>query len=166
MTTGPAHGRAHHLGTRLDHDVAHDLRRVVDRALDAAAQRAEHDAVGLEQVVLLAGVEPPALDPRSADLAAVVEQPLHRIGDLELATVRRLDAAGGVEDRRGEQVDADQREVAGRIRGLLDQAHDPAGVVELDDAEARRVLHALEQHLGVGPVGARTPRRARRGRPR
>ena len=40
-----------------------------------------------------------------------VDQVLDRVGDLELAARRGLDRARGVEDRRAEHVDADQRQV-------------------------------------------------------
>jgi hypothetical protein len=45
-------------------------------------------------------------------------------------------AADGIVDRGVEQVDADEREVARRVGGLLDEAHHVAVVVELGDAEA------------------------------
>ena len=55
-------------------------------------------------------------------------------------------------DRRVEQVHADEREVARRIGGLLDEVHDVAGGVEAGDAETVRVGHLLEQDLRGGPV--------------
>ena len=57
---------------------------------------------------------------------AVVDQPLDRVGDLELAAPRRLDRLRGVEDLRAEHVDADQRQVGRRVLRLLDQPHDLA----------------------------------------
>jgi hypothetical protein len=65
---------------------------------------------------------------RPARTVAVVDQPLDRVGDLELAPPRRLDPLGGVEDRRREQVDPDEREVARRVLRLLHQPQmDPSG---------------------------------------
>ena len=87
-----------------------------------------------------------------ADAVAVVEQPLDRVGDLELAPVRRLDRGDGLVDGRVEQVDADEREVRRRVGGLLDQAHHLAGVVDLGDAELARVVDVGEQDLGRGRV--------------
>ncbi len=69
----------------------------------------------------------------------VLDQRLDRLGDLQLAPPGGLQGAGGVEDRGAEQVDADQREVGGRVFGLLDQPHDPLPV-ELGDAIGLRLL--------------------------
>ena len=44
----------------------------------------------------------------------LVDQPLDRVGDLELAARRRLDGLDRLEDRRVEHVDADQRQIGGR----------------------------------------------------
>ena len=73
------------------------------------------------------------LDPVALDPVAAVDQPLDRVGDLELAAPGGLDRPRGLEDRRAEHVDADERQVAGRVLRLLDQAHDPVAV-ELGDA--------------------------------
>ena len=59
-------------------------------AVDARLDRVEHEAVAVQQRVLLAGVDPPALEHLVRDRMAVVDQPLDRVGDLELAARRRL----------------------------------------------------------------------------
>ena len=85
-----------------------------------------------------------------ADTVALVEQPLDRVGDLELAAARRLDGAHRVVDRRVEQVDADEREVRRRIGRLLDELHDVAVRVERGDTELRRVVDVREEDLRDG----------------
>ena len=72
-------------GTLLHHDAAVDGGGLVDLAVDPGLERLEHPPVGLEQRVLLAGVEPPALEDVVADPVAVVDQPLDGVGDLQLA---------------------------------------------------------------------------------
>ena len=78
---------------------------------------------------------------------ALVDEPLDRVGDLELAPRRRLDRAHRVVDGRVEQVDADEREVGRRIGRLLDESHDVARGVERGDAELARVVDVREQDL-------------------
>ena len=82
-----------------------------------------------------------------------VDQLLDRVGDLELATGRRLDRAGRVEDDRLEHVYADQRQVRRRIDGLFDEADDPLAV-ELGDAVVLGIEHLGEQDQRVGLVAA------------
>ena len=45
----------------------------------------EHEAVALQQGLQLAGVLPPAVEHLVAHPVAVVDEPLDRVGDLELA---------------------------------------------------------------------------------
>jgi len=59
-----------------------------------------------------------------------------------------LMALTGLEDRRVEHVDADQRQVGRRDLGLLDEPHHLA-VPELGDAELGRIGHAGEQDLAL-----------------
>ena len=110
----------------------------------------EHEPVGLEHVVELAGVLPPAAHRVALDPAAAVDQLLDRVGDLELAAPRGLDRPRRLEDRGREHVDADQRQVARRVLRLLDQPHD-ALAVELGDAVVPRVgdLGEQDQRLGL-----------------
>ena len=145
-----AHDRALELRAGLDRDPALDPARVVGLAVHAALEVLEHEPVRLEHVGELAGVLPPAADRVALDPAAAVDQLLDRVGDLELAAPRGLDRPGGVEDRRGEHVDADERQVAGRVLRLLDQADD-AVAVELGDAVVPRVgdLGEQDQRLGL-----------------
>ena len=89
--------------------------------LRSSPQHLQDDAVRREQVVVLAGVDPVALDDLRAHVRAVVEQPLDRVRDLQLAARRRLDAVDRLEDAAGEHVDADDGEVARRILRLLDR---------------------------------------------
>ena len=51
-------------------------------------------------------------------------------------------------DLRVEEVDADEREVRRRIRGLLHQVQHLAGVVHRGDPELGRVVDVREQDLG------------------
>ncbi len=96
----------------LDHDPADDLAVVVDGAVEPRLEALEDQAVHLEHVGDVAGVLPVPGDRRRVDRAAVVEQPLDRLGDLKLAPPGRLEAGDRLVDGRGEQVDADQGEVA------------------------------------------------------
>ena len=86
------------------------------------------------------------------DAAAGVDQPLDRVGDLQLAARRRLDRARGVVDVRREHVDADEREVGGRLLGLLGEPRDGARAVELGHAVVLRVRHGREQDQRLGGV--------------
>ena len=121
-----------------------------------ALERLEHEAVALEQRILLAGVDPPAPQDLVADAPAVVDEPLDRIGDLELATRRRLDLAHRGVDVGIEEVDADDREVRRRVLRLLDELDDLAVVAEHRDARLSRILDVREQDLRRehAPVGA------------
>ena len=74
---------------------------------------------------------------------------LDRVGDLELAAPGWLDGARGLEDRAREHVDADEGEVGGRLRGLLHEARDAVGPVELGHAVVLRILHRGEEDEGV-----------------
>ena len=96
-----ADDRAAQRGAGLEHDPALDPGLLVDLALDLGLQLLEHEPVGLEHVGELAGVLPPAADDLGADRAAVVDQLLDRLGDLELAAPGGLERAGGVEDQAG-----------------------------------------------------------------
>jgi len=64
-----------------------------------------------------------------ADTEPLVDEPLDGIGDLELATRRRLDGPDRVVDLGVEEVDADQREVPG-IHELGRAAHRTGWAVE------------------------------------
>ena len=65
------------------------MRGLVDLAVAAGLERLEHAAVALEQRILLAGVEPPALEHVVAHPVALVDQPLDGVGDLQLAARAR-----------------------------------------------------------------------------
>ena len=56
-------------------------------------------------------------------------------------------------DGGGEDVDADQREIALGLLGLLLQADHLARGVQLGDAELPRIRHAGQHDLGVRPAG-------------
>src|SRR3954466_16139689 len=102
-------------------------RRAAERlAGDAGVGRVEDQPVGLEHVVEPAGVLPPAAHDVRLDAVALVDEPLDRVGDLELAAGRGLDRARRLVNARREHVDAAQREVARRVGRLLDQAHHAA----------------------------------------
>src|SRR3954470_7400234 len=147
-----AHGRALEPGALLDHHAALDA-RVHELTLHPLRQVVEDQAVRLEHVLHLTGVLPPAVDDVGIDAQAPVHQRLDRVRDLELVPPGGLDRAGGVEDRRGEHVDPDQRQVGLRLLGLLDQLRD-AAVVELGDAVVLGIRHRRQEDQGVGGLGA------------
>ena len=82
------------------------------------------------------------------DALAVVDEPLDRVGDLELLAGARPDRLDRLPDRVVEHVDADEGEVGLRLLRLFGQADD-AAVLELRDAELRRVRNLREQDLRV-----------------
>ena len=86
------------------------------------------------------------------DDVAVIDQPLDRVGDLVLVAPRRLDGVDGLEDVRVEHVDADQRQIAGRVFRLLDQPLNRAIGAQLGDAERGRIVDRLEDDLAVPVV--------------
>lgn len=146
---------------RAPHDRALDDRALVDRDapeqaalfVDAAAHlvlepRVEHRRVGQQKVVFLARVEPPRGDALEVHLALELDQLGDGVGDLELAPRRGPNALDRVEDGGPEEVDAHQGEVALRLGGLLDQAHDPPSGVDLGDAEGRGVRHLFQHDRG------------------
>ena len=145
-----AHMAAHQAGAGLDHDPAVELAVGVDLAVDAPLDPLEQQAVGLEQRRELPGVDPPPAQDLGQDRVAGVDQPLDGVGDLELAPPRRLDGAHRLVDLVVEEVHADQGEVRGRHRRLLDQPEDPAGAVQLRHPELLRVVHVGQQDLGGG----------------
>lgn len=63
------------------------------------------------------------------------------------------DGADGLVHGRGEEVDADQGQIALGVRRLLLQARDPPVRVQLRDAEGARVGHLGQQDLGVRAGG-------------
>src|SRR5690606_6031708 len=64
-----------HLGAGLHHDLADQL-AVLDNPVDPPAQLRQDQAVGVEDVLRLAGVLPPALAEHRRDRLAGVDQPL------------------------------------------------------------------------------------------
>jgi hypothetical protein len=149
---GAAHRGALEPHPLLDHHAAlhpgvHEL------AVDPLGEVVEDQPVGLEHVVHLPGVLPPAVDDVRVHPLPRVHEVLDGVGDLELVAPGRLDGAGGVEDRRGEHVDAHEREVGGRLLRLL---HEPghAAVAQLGHAVVLGVRHRREQDEGVGLLGA------------
>ena len=151
---GPAHDRSLQPRAGLDDDAPVDA-RVDQLALDALAQAVEDQAVGLEHVLEPAGVLPPSAHDVRLDAQAGVEEVLDRVGDLELSARRWRDRARGIVDLLGEHVHADEREVGVRLRGLLDEAHDSAGLGavggrELGDAVVLGIGNGREQDEGVG----------------
>ena len=121
----PADDRALQARARLDDHPPVDL-RLDQLALDRRLDRVEHEPVGGEHVLELAGVLPPAPDDVRLDPPPAVEQVLDRVGDLELAARRGLDRPGGVVDTRREHVHAAEGEVGLRLWRLLDEPDDLA----------------------------------------
>src|SRR4051812_33378306 len=136
---GPAHGRVLDHRAGLDHHPSLDLAVAFDGALDELLEGLEDQAVGFEQRRQLPGVDPPALQHLVAHLVALVEQPLDRLGDLELAAGTGLDRPHRLVDGGVEEVDADQGEVGGRHRRLLHEPEHVTVAVELGHAEAAGV---------------------------
>ena len=97
MIAGPRTGAALEPRAGLDHDPTVDL-GVDQLALDPRLDRVEHEPVGGEHVLELAGVLPPALDDVRLDAPAAVDEVLDRVGDLELAAGRGLDRPRRVVD--------------------------------------------------------------------
>src|SRR3954470_4461392 len=79
----PAHGRALQDGARADRHASLDA-RVDQLAVVRWLEVLEDQAVGLEQVLDLAGVLPPAGHGVGLDPQPAVDQILDRVGDLEL----------------------------------------------------------------------------------
>ena len=80
-----AQGRVGDDRAGFDNDPAIDRRRVIDLAVDSGLDLFEEQAVGFKQRRELAGVDPPALEDLVHHRVALVDQPLDRVGDLELA---------------------------------------------------------------------------------
>ncbi len=162
MIAGPRTVELHDLGAGLDDDAT------LDRATSSSTvpsqrgvERLEHEPVALEQRVLLAGVDPPALQDLVAHPVAVVDEPLDGVGDLELAARRRFDRAHRVVDLRVEEVHADDREVGRRVLRLLDELHDLAVGAEHRDARLAGVVDVREQDLRREHAAVGVGRRAR-----
>src|SRR5258708_38787807 len=71
----------------LDNHVADELGLGVDISMIAGLGALQDDPVGVEHVLELAGVLPPSFDQVRQHLAALINQPLNRVGDLELASI-------------------------------------------------------------------------------
>ncbi len=111
----------------------------------ARHQAVEDDPVRLQHVLEAARVLPPTLDDVWPHHESMVDQPLDRVGDLELAARRRPDGLHRLEDRRVEHVHADQRQVGRRRLRLL---HEP------NDLAVRR-SSATPNWLGFGTAASR-----------
>ena len=136
-----------------DHDLALDPALVVDGSLHVVLLRVEDGAIGFEHVGRLAGVLPPPLDDVRVDGAAVVDEPLNRVGDLELVAPGWFDRLDRIEDRLVEHVDTDESEVRFRLLRLLGETDDLAFSAELGDAELRRIRNGCQEDLGVAIDG-------------
>src|SRR5258708_3196554 len=101
----------------LQHAIGRDDGRWVDRA----ANTGQHLTVGGQNIFHLSSVDPKVLQEVWTDSVAMIDEPLNCVGDLKLATSRRLDALSGLDDVPVEAIDADQREIARRHLRLLDQ---------------------------------------------
>ena len=132
---------------RLDDDSPVDRRALVDLAVDARLDAFEQQPVRLQQRCELAGIDPPTVELLGANAMAMIDQPLDRLGDLQLAARRRRDRCDRLVDRAIEQVDTDEGEIGWWLGRLLDQSHDITVVVEDGDAEALRIGYLLQQDL-------------------
>ena len=142
-----AHDGSLQTSAGFDHNPAFDARELVDRTVDSARERVEDQPVAVEQRILLPGVDPPSVEDLVRDGVTVVEQPLDRVGDLELTACRRHDRAHGFVNSDIEDVHAREREVGRRVARLLDEVAHVAVAVELGDAELGRVVDVSEQDL-------------------
>ena len=160
MTTGP---RTVQRSSRLPSPTCTGPSSVVssELAADVARDGAEHEPVGLEHVLELAGVLPPAGDHVRLDAQAAVDHVLDGVGDLELAAGAGRDGLDALEDGRREEVHAHQGEVAARLGRLLDEPRDAAVAVELGDAVALRVGDLLQEDERVRVVLLERPHERR-----
>src|SRR5262249_11872965 len=78
----PADGAIADLSAFLENHIANQLRVTVDVPFPQRRQLFQDQAVRLQHIVLLAGVDPPALVDVREPLPAMLDQPLDRIGDL------------------------------------------------------------------------------------
>ena len=129
-----------------------DARLGVHRAVDAALDRVEDQAVGLEHVLELAGVLPPAFDDVRPHLEAAIDQVLDGVGDLELVPEARLDAL----DRRRRPRGRTCRRRRARDRSSAPSASRRAGRRGRRPARRRRTsagrARAVEQNLRRRPL--------------
>lgn len=145
---GALHEGAGDLRAGLDDNGADQHALVVDLALHAAFDAVEEHLVALQDVLDAAGVLPVPAVLLGPDGRAVGHQPLDGVGDLQLAARARHDRVDGLVDGWGEEVDADERQVGARHRGLLDEPLHDARRVHLGHAERARVLDLGDEHLG------------------
>src|ERR687885_1120078 len=109
------------LGAVLHHHQPGELRARVHGPPDLWLHPFEDQAVGLEHVFHLAGVDPAAVEEVWLHVVAVVDQPLDGVRDLQFAARGGLYAVHGREDVVVKHVDADDRQVADALPGLLHQ---------------------------------------------
>jgi len=141
---------------RYAHPAFHNA--VDDFALDPALQvLVEDDRVRGEDVVLLARVEPPGVEDLCAYPEAHVDHRLDRVRYLELAAPGRLYPLYGLVDPGGEDVGADDREVARRVLRLLNHPEDAPLRGEGCDPEALGLRDLLEQDEAVQLFVAEAP---------
>src|SRR5690606_29474897 len=105
-----AHHAVHDLCAALDRHAAVHLGAAVDIAVHVRLKLVQHVAVGGQHIVGAPGVDPPALVDVRVDRITVVDQPLDRVGDLQLPTERGLNLLGRLEDVLVKHVDPDQRQ--------------------------------------------------------
>src|SRR5215212_4150831 len=103
----------------------------------------------------LAGVAPEPVEDVVLHGPAL-DVPVVDVGDLQLAPAGRLEVGDDVEDLLVVEVDAGDHVAGGRVVGLLQDADDPAPVVELGDAEVAqvdRVVDLGQDYAGPGRLG-------------
>ncbi len=151
--------RTDDLCTGFDHHPSLDRRCRVDRAVDTRVESLEDQAVALQQRVLLTGVEPPPAQHLVPNDVATSDQPLNRIGDLELAARRGSDGPNRFVNAAIEEIHADQCKIRWRMTRLLDEPHYLPGVVHLRHAKLARVVDVREQDLRDRRVCSGSPAR-------
>src|ERR1700730_3276975 len=114
--------------------------------LERGAGAAGHELVGRVQRIEGSGVRPPAVEPVETE-RALAEVVIVHVGDLQLAAGAGTQGPDDVEYLGVVEVDADHRQIAGRLPPLLDDEGD--GVARGDRAPiALRVVHLLEHEPG------------------
>src|SRR6266545_5790072 len=124
-----ADGAVDDLGALFDNHLADQLRVAIDVSLYQRRQFFQNQPVGLEHIVLLTVVDPPALVDVREHLLAMLDEPLNRVGDLQLAAPGWLNRLDRLPDAGVKHIDADQRQIGSWRARLLCQPHDPALVV-------------------------------------
>src|SRR5690606_26125605 len=116
-----AHDAVDDARTGFDSDTPVNL-RIFDHAVrgDGRFEFLKHQTVGFEHVQCLAGIHPPTPVDMWIDPIAMIDHPLNGIGDFVFAACRGFDSVDCLKDVMVEHIDADQRQITGRILRFFD----------------------------------------------